>query len=109
VLGGEGGLGTGVARAIRVTGGLARSRVVFAGTLASLTREEAEELAREHGARPERSLGPGIDLLVVGRDPGPKLARARALGVHVISERDFLALARRGQEPSVVPHRSGRR
>jgi DNA ligase (NAD+) len=72
-------------------GPLAGKTVVFTGGLASMTREEAEELARARGARTSRSVGAGTDLVVAGAGPGSKLNKARALGVRVVDERRFLA------------------
>jgi DNA ligase (NAD+) len=73
-------------------GALAGKTVAFTGALASLTREEAEELARAHGARTSRSVGVGTDLVVAGTDPGTKYARARDLGIRVLDERQFRTL-----------------
>jgi DNA ligase (NAD+) len=75
-------------------GALAGKTVVFTGALESLTRDEAEELARAHGARTARTVGGGTDLVVAGADPGAKYARARALGVRILDERQFRALVR---------------
>jgi DNA ligase (NAD+) len=66
--------------------------VVFTGALASLSRAEAEERAREAGARTSAHVGRGTDLLVVGADPGEKRERARELGVDIMDEHAFLAL-----------------
>jgi DNA ligase (NAD+) len=73
-------------------GPLAGRTVVFTGALASLTRDDAEARARALGARTQSSVTRLTDLVVAGDDPGAKYARAQALGIRVMSEREFLAL-----------------
>ena len=77
---------------VRRRGPLAGKTVVFTGGLDSMSREVAEERARAAGGRTARSVGPGTDLVVAGTDPGSKCAKARALGIKVIDERQFLTL-----------------
>lgn len=74
-------------------GPLAGKVIVFTGGLESMTRQEAEELARTRGARTADSVSAHTDLVVVGAEPGTKYQRARALGVRVIGERQFRKLA----------------
>jgi DNA ligase (NAD+) len=78
---------------VRARGPLAGRTVVFTGGLASMTREEAEARARALGARTARSVSRQTDLVVAGRDPGAKYARAQALGVRVVDEKGFRRLA----------------
>jgi DNA ligase (NAD+) len=73
-------------------GPLAGKTLVFTGGLESMSREAAEERARASGARTARSVGAGTDLVVAGHDPGAKYARARALGVRIIDEKQFRKL-----------------
>jgi DNA ligase (NAD+) len=89
-------------RGIRVIGARPRHRgplagksIVFTGGLESMTREDAEELARARGARTRRSVSGETDLVVAGADPGSKYTRARALGVRVIDEGQFEKLVRK--------------
>jgi DNA ligase (NAD+) len=76
----------------RRRGPLAGKTVVFTGGLESMTREDAEERARGSGARTARSVSEATDLVVSGAAPGSKYAKARALGVRVIDEREFQKL-----------------
>ncbi len=76
----------------RERGALAGKTVVITGTLASMTREETKRRLREAGARVADSVSKKTDLVVVGRDPGSKAERARALGVRTIGEQELLAL-----------------
>ena len=77
-------------------GPFAGKTVVFTGALASMSRAEAEERVRALGARTSSSVGPSVDLVVVGEDAGTKLERARQLGIATIDEERFTALL--GQE-----------
>ncbi|MGE5414682.1 MAG: NAD-dependent DNA ligase LigA, partial [Syntrophomonadaceae bacterium] len=77
-------------------GPLASKVVVFTGSMESLTRGEAEELVRRLGGRSGASVSRRTDYLVAGSEPGAKLERARSLGVPVLTEKRFLALARTG-------------
>jgi DNA ligase (NAD+) len=73
-------------------GPLAGKTVVFTGGLESMTRDDAEARARARGARTARSVSAETDLVIVGADPGSKYARARALGIPVVDERQFRKL-----------------
>ena len=80
-------------------GPLSGKTLVFTGELESMTREEAEERARAAGARTSGSVSALTDLVVVGRRPGSKYERARALGVRVVDERQFRELWRTSTSP----------
>jgi DNA ligase (NAD+) len=68
--------------------------VVFTGTLDSMTREEAEALARQLGAEVKSSVTRSTNLVVAGEKAGSKLARAAELGVRVVSEKEFLEMVK---------------
>jgi len=65
---------------------------VFTGSLESMTREEAEEKARQLGGNAASSVSKRTDYVVAGPGAGSKLAKAESLGVKVISEADFLKM-----------------
>lgn len=65
---------------------------VVTGTLQRYTREEIEELIAHHGGRAASSVSKNTDYLVAGEKAGSKLAKAKQLGVAVISEEQFDAL-----------------
>jgi len=78
--------------AARRRGPLAGKTVVFTGGLESMTREDAEEQARASGARTARSVSATTDLVIAGAAAGSKYAKAQALGVRIINEREFQKL-----------------
>jgi DNA ligase (NAD+) len=62
---------------------------VFTGTLANRTREAAEALVAAHGGKAGGSVSKKTSYVVVGADPGSKLAKAQSLGVSVLDESQF--------------------
>jgi DNA ligase (NAD+) len=74
-------------------GALAGKTVVFTGTLSRMTRAEAKARAEALGAKVAGSVSARTDFLVAGEDAGSKAAKAAALGVAVLGEDDWLALA----------------
>jgi DNA ligase (NAD+) len=76
-------------------GPLRGRQFVITGTLASFPRSEAEERVRRLGGSASSSVTRKTDYLVVGADPGSKLAKAREYGTKTLSEEEFLALLRR--------------
>jgi DNA ligase (NAD+) len=73
-------------------GPLTGKTVVVTGTLEKYTREEIETLIESHGGKAGKSVSKKTAFLVAGAEAGSKLAKAQALGVPVLSERDFINL-----------------
>jgi DNA ligase (NAD+) len=73
-------------------GPLSGLTLVITGRLDALSRNEAEALVKRHGAAIGGSVTKKTDYLVVGADPGSKLAKAQKLGVEVLDEAGFLGL-----------------
>ncbi|MBU2531515.1 MAG: NAD-dependent DNA ligase LigA [Alphaproteobacteria bacterium] len=69
--------------------------VVFTGTLTRMTRSEAKALAERLGAKVAGSVSKKTDYVVAGADAGSKLKKAQELGLEVLSEDDWIALAGR--------------
>lgn len=65
---------------------------IFTGQLESITRSQAERKVRLLGGRSSSSVSRQADYVVVGREPGSKLDKAKRLGVRVIGEKEFLNL-----------------
>ena len=65
---------------------------VLTGTLAAMTRDEAERAIVDRGGRVRPSVSKKTSYVVAGTDPGSKLTRAQALGVAVLDEEAFSRL-----------------
>ena len=66
--------------------------LVVTGTLTKYTRDEIQELITQHGGRAASSVSKKTDYVVAGEKAGSKLAKAKQLGVPVITEDQFEAL-----------------
>ncbi|MBU2496035.1 MAG: NAD-dependent DNA ligase LigA [Candidatus Omnitrophota bacterium] len=66
--------------------------VVVTGILEGMARSEAEKLVKELGGLVSSSVSKKTDYLVVGKDPGSKLDKARNFGVKILTEEDFLKM-----------------
>ncbi len=77
-----------------VTSAFTGLSVVLTGTLTTLSRDEAKQKLRDSGAQVSSAVSKETDLVVAGTEAGSKLEKARALGVRVIDEGEFLRLLR---------------
>ncbi len=65
--------------------------VVITGTLATMSRQEAEALVAAHGGHAASAVSKKTSFVVAGDKAGSKLAKAEQLGVPVLTEQEFLA------------------
>ncbi len=72
---------------------LAGKTLVFTGTLLTMGRNEAKAKAESLGAKVGGDVSKNTDFLVVGADAGSKATKAQKLGIAVLSEAEWLALA----------------
>lgn len=66
--------------------------VVVTGTLSRFERREAEDAVRAAGGSATGSVSRKTSFVVVGENPGSKLAKAQELGIPVLNEDEFIAL-----------------
>ncbi|MDP2800147.1 MAG: helix-hairpin-helix domain-containing protein, partial [Deltaproteobacteria bacterium] len=88
-------LAAGVSPAPPVSTGLrplAGQSFVFTGGLESFSRDEAKNKVKERGGIVSSSASRKTNYVVAGKDPGSKLARARELGVTILTEEEFKRL-----------------
>ena len=71
---------------------LAGLTFVVTGGLESFTRDGISETIAAHGGKASSSVSKKTDYVLVGSDPGSKLAKAQELGVPVIDEAKFKEL-----------------
>ena len=71
---------------------LADLTFVVTGGLESFTRDSIAETITAHGGKAAAAVSKKTDYVLVGTDPGSKLAKAQELGVKIIDEARFLEL-----------------
>jgi len=70
--------------------------ILFTGTLQTLGRKDAEEMAAKAGARNISAVSSNLNVLVVGEKAGSKLKKAKDLGtVEILTEEEFLTIVRK--------------
>lgn len=72
---------------------LAGKTIVVTGKLEQYTRDSIQERIKALGGKPSTSLSKKTDYLVAGEKAGSKLAKAKSLGVPILSEDEFHTLA----------------
>jgi DNA ligase (NAD+) len=79
-------------QAIVLPQSLAGKTFVVTGTLEKLERLEAEKAIKARGGKATSSVSKKTDYLVVGANPGSKVAKAQELGIKILDESEFLEL-----------------
>jgi DNA ligase (NAD+) len=77
-------------------GPLAGKTFVITGSLPNLSREVATERLEAAGAKVTNSVSKKTSYLVLGAEPGSKLAKAEKLGTEILDEDGLLALLDEG-------------
>ncbi len=66
--------------------------ILFTGTLETLSRDRAKELAKNHGFKIASSVSKNLDFLIIGEKAGTKLNKAKEIGIKILNEKEFLDL-----------------
>ncbi len=77
---------------------LSGQEFVVTGKLQSFSREEAEEKIKALGGTAKSDITKKTSYLVVGEDPGSKVARAQALGITQLNESELLSMLRMNKQ-----------
>ena len=64
-------------------------KVVITGKIEGYSREGMSDKIMELGGNVASSVSPKTDFLIVGADPGSKLAKAKSFGVRIIEEKEL--------------------
>lgn len=76
---------------VNVDGAFYGKTILFTGTLTTLGRKEAQEMAEKAGAKNLSAVSSNLNILVAGSEAGSKLKKAKALGtVEILTEEEFL-------------------
>ncbi len=67
---------------------------VLTGSLETLTREEASDIIEKFGGKVSSSVSKKTSYVVAGEEAGSKLTKAQSLGVHILSEQEFLEMVK---------------
>lgn len=73
-------------------GYFAGKRVVLTGTLSKFSRTEAEEIIEKLGGKTSSSVTSQTSIVLVGENAGSKLDKAKALGIQIMHEDEFLKI-----------------
>jgi len=66
--------------------------IVVTGTLERFKRTEIEEVIERYGGKVSSSVSSKTSFVLVGAEPGSKLAKAEKLGVRIVGEPEFLGM-----------------
>ena len=71
---------------------LYEKKIIFTGTLKSMTREQAEKVSEKLGVKIVSGVSQKTDFVIAGNKAGSKLKKALELGVKVLTENEWLEL-----------------
>lgn len=64
--------------------------VVVTGTLSEFSRDEVKSLIKKEGGKVLSQISSSVDVLLAGEKAGSKLAKAKELGISILSEEEFI-------------------
>ncbi len=67
-------------------------KVVLTGSLASMSRTQAEEIIESLGGKTSSSVSASTNIVIAGENAGSKLEKAQKFGVQIMSETEFLEI-----------------
>ncbi|NQT32303.1 MAG: NAD-dependent DNA ligase LigA [Candidatus Omnitrophica bacterium] len=70
-------------------GKFAGKKVVFTGSLETISRSQAKKLVEEEGGEASSGISSNVDFVVAGEKAGSKLEKAKKLGIKVLTEQEF--------------------
>ena len=76
----------------KTAGKLAGKTFVITGVLATMSRLVAKDRVAALGGKTAETVSQNTDYVVAGDNPGSKLAKAKSLGIKILSEKEFLEL-----------------
>lgn len=65
-------------------------KIVLTGTLESMGRTEAKKVIESLGGSLGDAVSKNTDILILGENPGSKYDKAKALGIYIMEEKEFL-------------------
>ena len=69
-------------------------KIIFTGTLNSMSRAEAKSMAEKLGAKVVSSINKSTDILIAGEKSGSKLKKANELGIQIMNEKSWRKLSK---------------
>ena len=72
--------------------------IVVTGKLKTFTRQQIEQMIKDHGGKTSSSISKKTTFLVAGENAGSKLEKAQELGIEVIDENQFIQLIQHEQQ-----------
>ena len=79
-----------VEKTSRGSSALTGKTVVVTGAMKKFKREEIERLITDLGGRAAGTVSKKTSFIVAGEDAGSKLAKAKELGIEILTEEEFL-------------------